>query len=99
LSKTIVPGGNDEHEILAVLAEAVLARTVSAARRLVAPLIAEVEQRRQVWVDLEDDAAAPTAVASVGAAIRHILLCSEGRRAVPAVACLRFDFHLIDKHL
>src|SRR5690606_34730526 len=77
-----------EHEVLAAAAVLILVAAVLAARRLVVAPVLEVEQRAELRVGDQDDAAAVTAVAAGRAAARHVRLAAEGDAAVAAVAGL-----------
>jgi hypothetical protein len=75
---------------------------VAAAARLavagpVLALEAEVEQRGQALVGLEDDVAAVPPVAAGGPAAGDELLPAKGDRAGAAVARLHQDFRLVDE--
>ena len=87
-----------DDEILSALAAAEHCRAVAAVFGGVLALVAEIHQRVHVHVGKQDDAAAVSAVAAVRAAVLHKLLTMERNRAVAAVAGLRGDFYLIDKH-
>jgi hypothetical protein len=87
-----------ENEVRAVLAEHILAAAVPAALGLVPVPIAEVQQRRQVRIHDEDDAAAASPVAAVRPAARHELLLAERDHPVAAAARLRLDFDFVHKH-
>src|SRR5207302_9832483 len=68
-----------------------------AVARAVLALEAEVEQRGQPLVGLEDDVAAVAAIAARGAAARHELLAPKRYRAGTAVAGFDENFRLIDE--
>src|ERR671910_756217 len=61
--------------------------------------VMEVEQRRQDRIGFEEDAAAVTAVATVGTAARYELLATEADTARPAVTALDEDVDLVDEHV
>src|SRR6185295_19077430 len=90
---------NEEHEVFTVLSKAVLSTTVPAWPCFILSLVAKVQKRGEIWVYLENDIAAATAIATIGPAIRHVLFSAEGRDAIAAIARVRFDFNLVDKHL
>src|SRR5690606_32450611 len=77
---------------------AVAPRAVLALVRLELLLEAVLEERREVLVDDEPDAAAVAAVAARGAAAGHVLLAPERHRAVAAVAGLHVDGDFVDEH-
>jgi len=83
--------GDLDDQILPVLARAALALAVHAVGGHILALIAEVHQGGHMLVDLQNHAAAPAAVAAVGAARGHVLLPVEGHRAVAAAARLDGD--------
>src|SRR5699024_5860554 len=87
-----------DDEVRAVLALAALAAAVFARRGDVFFLVAEVHQRGQVVIHLEDDRAAAAAVAAVRPAGGDILLAVEADLAVPALAGDDLDLCNIDKH-
>ena len=81
--------GADRHEdrvVLAALAVALLAHAVLAALRAELLLVAEIDQRVEVFVGFQPDVAAVAAIAAVGAAERDELLAAETDAAVAAVA-------------
>ena len=51
-----------------------------------------------IGISHEDNVAAVAAVAAIRAAVLNKLLSVEGNRAVAAIAGLRGDFYVIDKH-
>jgi hypothetical protein len=60
-------------------------------------LITEVEQGLEVFVGLQDDIAAPSAIAAAGSACWHIFFAPERHHAIAAVACDYLDFSLVDE--
>ena len=76
--------GDLDDEGCAVLAGAVLACAVAAVFGHVLALVAEVHQGGHAGVGLDDDVAAPAAVAAVGTAVGDILFPVEGHCAVAA---------------
>ena len=89
--------GDPDHEVLAVLAGFPGALAVHAVGGHVFALVAEVHQGGHVVIHLQDDAAAPAAVAAVRAAGGHVFLPVEGHDAVTAVAGLHGDPGLVDE--
>jgi len=65
--------------------------------RAVVLLKAEVEQRGELRVGLEDHRAAVTTIATRRATLVDVLLPAEGDRAIPAVTGLHEDADLIDE--
>ena len=61
-------------------------------------LVAEVEERRQAGIDPQHDAAAPAAVAAVGAAPRDVRLAPKRGGTVPAVAGADPDLDAVEEH-
>ena len=87
-----------DDEVRAVLALAALAAARLAGRRDILFLVAEVQERRQIVIHLEDDRAAAAAVAAVRAARRDILFAVEADLAVAALAGNDLDLCNINKH-
>ena len=59
--------------------------------------VTEVDQRVETRHRLEDDVAAPSAIAPVGPAVLDILLAPEADRARPALARTEIDLGLVEK--
>src|SRR5262245_20981711 len=87
-----------QDEVGAAGAVTVRALAVSAALGVVVPPIVKIEEGRQLGSGLEPDTAAVTAVAAVGAAVRHELLAAEADAAGASVAPLDEDIDLVDEH-
>ena len=85
-------------QISALFAEAAPRLAIAAVLRLVFALVAEIRQCGKMGGHHKHNIAALAAVAAVGAARRHIFFTVKGHRAVAAVACLQFDFCLVNKH-
>src|SRR5262249_61475719 len=80
--------GDAQHQAGSVGPMTVRALAVSAAGRRVLTAIAEVQERREPLVGLEDDRAAVAPVPAVGTAPGHARLPTEADAAAPAVAAL-----------
>ncbi|OPZ01076.1 MAG: hypothetical protein BWZ09_02808 [Alphaproteobacteria bacterium ADurb.BinA305] len=80
-----------QHQVVAALAGAVGARARLAAVGAKVPRVAVVDHGVQRDVGLEENAAAVTAVAAVGAAEGHVLLAAKAHAAVAALARLHLD--------
>src|SRR5581483_1913002 len=89
--------GHFQHQVGPVLAEHIFAAAVAAALGLVFALVVEIQQRGEVRVYLQEDAAAVPAVAAIGAAVGHLLLAAKGDHAVAAVARLHLNLGFIYK--
>ena len=83
--------GDAQHEVGAVAAVATRALPVRAALGAEVVLVAVVDERRELRVGLDDDAAAATAVAAVGTALGNECLAAEGHAAGAAVAAADVD--------
>src|SRR3954467_11976749 len=90
--------GNFEDDVVAGLAAAVGALTVTSALRVVFGIKAKMDGRVVRLARLHDDVAAAAAVAAAGAAARDELLPAEGNATVAAVARLYADFRFINEH-
>ena len=88
---------NADIQTVAVLTRTALALTVRAVSGDVLALVSEVHQCGHVIVNNENDIAAATAVAAVGAACRNVLFAMECDRTVAAVAGLYRDPCFINK--
>ena len=86
-----------QHQLRRGVAVLVAAATRLAVLRPVLPLEAEVEQRRQSLVGLEDDVAAVPPVAARRTAARDELLPPEGDGPGATVARLHEDFRFVDE--
>ena len=82
-------------QVRTVLALAALAAARLTGSRNILFLVAEVQERRQIVIHLEDDRAA---VAAVRTAACHILFAVETNLAVTALAGYDLDFCNINKH-
>ncbi len=89
---------NLDDQVFPALAGAARTLTVLAVRGLVFAFVAEIHQRGEVVVHLEDDGAAVAAVAAVRPARRDVFFTVERHRPVAAVSGLDVDFYFIDKH-
>jgi hypothetical protein len=58
----------------------------------------EVRQVADVLVGDQHDVSTPAAVAAIGTTAIHVLLAAERNAPVAAVAGMRLDFDLVDKH-
>ena len=83
--------GDFQNEVLAALAVAAGALTMCAALGAEVMLKAVVDQRRQLSIGLDDDIAATTAVAAIGAALRYKGLTPKRHAAGSAVAAAHVD--------
>ena len=97
-SWTTVPTGTFKIDVLAVGAAHARALAVHAALGLEVVLEAVVDQRRDAQVGLDDDVAAVTAVAAVGAAFGDVRLATEGHAARAAVAAFDVYAYLVYEH-
>ena len=86
-----------QHDVLAALAVLVGTAAVLAALRAEQPRVAILDQRVDVAVGDDEDAAAAPAVAAVRAAARDVLLAPERHRAVAAVAGVHLDHRFVDE--
>ena len=90
--------GHLQDHVLAVGAAHARALAVRAALGLEVVLEAVVDQRRDAQVGLDDDVAAVTAVAAVGAAFGDVRLATEGHAARAAVAAFDVYAYLVYEH-
>ena len=90
--------GHLQDHVLAVGAAHARALAVRAAFGLEVVLEAVVDQRRDAQVGLDDDVAAVTAVAAVGAAFGDVRLATEGHAARAAVAAFDVYAYLVYEH-
>ena len=97
-SKTSVPIGTGDLEVVGRLAGAVGALAVLAAAGLELGVEAEVDEGVLGGSRDDVDRAAVAAVAAVGTAARDELLAAEAQAAAPAVAGGDVDVDLIDEH-
>jgi hypothetical protein len=58
--------------------------------------VAEVDQRVEVFVGLQPDIAAITAIAAIGPTERNELLAAKADAAIAAIACGDRDFSFVD---
>ncbi len=58
----------------------------------------DVSETSQILLRLNDDVAAPSAVAAIRPAARHMSLTAETHAAVSAITCLATNHNPIDKH-
>ena len=86
-----------QHDVLGSVSVLICAATVLAALRAVDACVAIVDQRVDVAVGDRPDAAAASAVATVGPASGHELLPPEARGAIAAVAGDDLDHGLVDE--
>ncbi len=91
-------GRDLQDEVVAGLAVAARLRAPAARLGLEVMAVLEVAQRGQPGIDPQEDGAAPTAVATVGAAARDVRLLAEGRGPVTAVAGTDPDLHAVEEH-
>ncbi len=92
------PGRDRHDDVVAASAVALAALPTSASP---GALVRRVAQRREVAarrIALEDDVAAPAAVAAVGPAARHVGLAAEGDGAVATGARLDLDLCAVVEH-
>lgn len=92
--------GADRHgddQVIAALAVALAAHPVFAALGLEFPLVTEIDQRVEILVGQQPDAAAITAVAAIRPAERDELLATESHAAIAAIAGGDGDFDFIDE--
>jgi hypothetical protein len=90
--------GRDSHDdVVGAVTVLFLAATAFAVFRDQTRLIFEIEQRRQAFIDLEDYAAAVSAVAARRPAERPVLLAQKCDRAVAALAGVHEYPGFIDK--
>src|SRR5207342_3436524 len=92
--------GSNRHgdgEVVAGLAVHLPAHAVLAAPGAELLLVAEVDQRVEVLVGDQPDAAAIATVAAIGAAERNELLTAEANATVAAVTCDDLDFGFVDE--
>ncbi len=87
-----------DDDILAVFAGTVLLAALLAVFRTVFADVPEICQSIQSLVHLKVDAAAVSAVAAVGTAVRHIFLTPERDVTVAALAAFHIYFRMICKH-
>ena len=90
--------GDINHKVFTPLARHFPAHAVDARTGLILALIAKIQQCGQIVVDMENHAAAVTAVAAVGTAGGHIFFPVEGHRAVTAPSADDGDAYFIYKH-
>src|ERR1044071_6762033 len=83
--------------VLAAPAVLVLAAAVLAAAGAIKPLIAEIEQRREIGIGHRDDVAAGAPVAAVGPAARDVFFAAKAHAAASAVAGFDLDFDFVDE--
>ena len=86
-----------QHDVLGALAVLIGAAAVLAAPRAVNARVAVIDQRVDVAVGDEQDAAAPAAVTAVGSAARDEFFAAERGRAVAAVAGDDLDARFVDE--
>lgn len=86
-------------KIVGALAVELASRTVAAVLCDKFALVAEGKQRVAAGIDAEDDAAALSAVAAVGSAVRDVFFTPEGHGSVAAVAGFYIDFYSVNKHM
>src|SRR5262249_23093762 len=87
-----------DDEILTTLAVTVAALAVGAALGVVGALVAEIEQRGQRGIGLENDRAAVASVTTIRPSARHVCLAPEADTAGTAVAAFDEDVDLVDEH-
>ena len=92
-----MPGGTRRTQILAARPVHVLVAAALADGALVLAAVAEVEQRREPFVDHQDDAAAVAAVAAGGPALGDELLATQGDGSVAAVPAAHPDAGFVDE--
>ena len=90
--------GHLQHEVLAGGAVHAAAAAVGAALGLEVVLEAVLDERGDRGVGHNDDIAAVTAVAAVGAALGHMGLAPERHAPGTPVSALHIDAYFIDKH-
>ncbi len=96
-SRTVVPSGTVDDEVLAPVTVTLVPRAVGPRLRLAVRMVPEREQRRDVAVGLEPDVAALAAVAAVGPALGHVGLTAHRDCAGTAVATLDVELRLVDE--
>src|ERR1043165_465020 len=89
--------GDAEAQIRTGRAVLILVAAILAALGLVVPLVLVVEQRRQVRVGDDDDAASVAAVTARWATARHTILAAHGGGSVAAVASFDVDDGFVDE--
>jgi hypothetical protein len=92
------PGRDRQHEILAGLAVASGAGASTARLGLEVVAVLEVPQRGHARVHAQFDRTAAAAVAAVGAAPGNMGFLAERGRAIPAVAGVDPDLHMVKEH-
>ncbi len=92
------PDRNADLDVLAVRAVLAGAAAVASLRRGDQLAALERDEIAQIPVCDRDHVAAVTAVAAVGAALRHVLLPPERHRAVAATAGLHLELSAVGEH-
>src|ERR1700722_16789529 len=90
-------GRDAHHDVVGAMTVLFLAAAGLAVFRDQTRLIFEIEQRREAFIDLEDYAAAPPAVAARGSAERPILLAQKRDSTVAALPGVHEYTGFIDK--
>src|SRR5262249_43531926 len=91
-------GGNLDHEVLAILPGAVVARARAPRRRTVTRRFAAVKERAHVRIHHQRDASPVATIAAVGPPLRHVLLAPEAHAAVAALPGDDVDAGVVDQH-
>ena len=91
--------GHLDDQVFAVLSAAALSLPVFAVRRTILTLIAEIHQRGQVIVNVQNNRTAVAAVSAIRPACRNIFFPVEGHRAVAARASFDRDSDFVNKHM
>ena len=90
--------GHLDDEIFTPLAAHATAQAVGTGGSHILALVAEIQQGREVGVDVQHHAAAVTAVAAVGTACGHVFFPVEGHGPVAAPASAYGNAYFIYEH-